>query len=232
MILIPVWTFFLLGAHHGARAAAAGRSTRPRSLAGLLSFTALLGAIYIMNQIADRAADLEGEQALSHRHGESSRCARPGSRRPRSSPSPSPWRSRSCRRSSARSSPRASPSARPTRSSPCGSRRRPVLDVLANAAGNGVLNTLAGWIAVGAPLAGWRSLAPLPVRRRVGPSRDDARRPRGRFEDGIQDERRGARRSRAGSSSRRRSWGELSRRPISRATTRRSSLRFSRFPSF
>lgn len=41
-------------------------------------------------------------------------------------------------------------------------KRRPLLDVLANAAGNGALNTLAGWIAVGAPLAGWISLVPYP----------------------------------------------------------------------
>jgi 1,4-dihydroxy-2-naphthoate octaprenyltransferase len=37
-----------------------------------------------------------------------------------------------------------------------------VLDVLANAAGNGILNTLAGWISAGAPLAGWAVLTPYP----------------------------------------------------------------------
>jgi 4-hydroxybenzoate polyprenyltransferase len=41
-------------------------------------------------------------------------------------------------------------------------KRRPVVDVIANAVGNGILNTLAGWIATGAPLVGLSTLAPYP----------------------------------------------------------------------
>jgi len=161
MILIPVWTFFLLGAHHGAKAAALPIDAL-HLLAGLLSFTTLLGAIYVMNQIADRAADLEGKKLFLISEGIISTKAA--------------WIetlalvaasfalalvflplvfSAICAASLALG---AMYSLEPVRL-----KRRPVLDVLANAAGSGVLNTLAGWAAVGAPLEGWVSLLPYPV---------------------------------------------------------------------
>lgn len=160
MILIPVWTFFLLGARHGALAAGIDVDG-PRLLAGLLSFTALLGAIYIMNQIADRAADLAGNKLFLVSKGiVSVRAA---------------WIEAAalaavsfcaallflplifCGILAASLALGAAYSLEPLRL-----KRRPVLDVLANAVGNGVLNTLAGWIAAGAPLGGWPSLVPYP----------------------------------------------------------------------
>jgi len=160
MILIPVWTFFLLGAHHGA-AAAGGAVDGARCLAGLISFTALLGAIYIVNQIADRAADLEaGKLFLLPRGIITARAA---------------WIEAASLVAlsfaaaiallpllftvilAASLALGAAYSLEPVRL-----KRRPALDVLANAAGNGVLNTLAGWAAVGAPLEGWETLIPYP----------------------------------------------------------------------
>lgn len=160
MILIPVWTFYLLGAHHGANASGTAIETA-RLTAGLVSFTALLGAIYIMNQIADRGADLEGNKLFLIPQGIITVRAA--------------WIEAaalvvaSCALALA-TLPRlfavilaaslalgAAYSLEPVRL-----KRRPVLDVLANAAGNGVLNTLAGWIAAGAPIAGWTSLLPYP----------------------------------------------------------------------
>jgi 4-hydroxybenzoate polyprenyltransferase len=160
MILIPVWTFYLLGAHHGANASGTAIETA-RLAAGLVSFTALLGAIYIMNQIADRGADLEGNKLFLIPQGIITVRAA--------------WIEAaalvvaSCALALA-TLPRlfavilaaslalgAAYSLEPVRL-----KRRPVLDVLANAAGNGVLNTLAGWIAAGAPIAGWTSLLPYP----------------------------------------------------------------------
>ncbi|MCX5752624.1 MAG: UbiA family prenyltransferase [Candidatus Krumholzibacteria bacterium] len=161
MILIPVWTFFLLGAHHGATAAGIDVGAS-RLLAGLFSFTALLGAIYIMNQIADRAADLAGNKLFLLSKGiVSARAA---------------WIEAAALVAvsfcaallflplvfsgilAASLALGAAYSFEPVRL-----KRRRVLDVLANAVGNGVLNTLAGWIAAGAPLAGWPSLAPYPL---------------------------------------------------------------------
>jgi 4-hydroxybenzoate polyprenyltransferase len=160
MILIPVWTFFLLGAHHGTKAGAS--AVHPLRLgAGLLSFTALLGAIYIMNQIADRAADLAGNKCFLVSRGIISVRAA--------------WIEAlalvvaSFAAALALLPPLftgilavslalgAAYSLEPVRL-----KRRAALDVLSNAAGNGVLNTLAGWIAVGAPLTGLTALIPYP----------------------------------------------------------------------
>ncbi|HMA77425.1 MAG TPA: hypothetical protein VKO43_08955, partial [Candidatus Krumholzibacteriaceae bacterium] len=57
IILIPVWTFFLLGAYHATDIAE--KSMRNHLLlCGILSFTALIGAVYIINQITDKETDL------------------------------------------------------------------------------------------------------------------------------------------------------------------------------
>jgi len=161
MILIPVWTFFLLGAHHGALAAGI-EIDAPRLLAGLFSFTALIGAIYIINQIADRAADLAGNKLFLLSTG--------------IVPVRAAWIEAAalvaasfcvallflpllfCGILAASLALGAAYSLEPVRL-----KRRRVLDVLANAVGNGVLNTLAGWIAAGAPAGGWPSLAPYPL---------------------------------------------------------------------
>jgi 4-hydroxybenzoate polyprenyltransferase len=160
MILIPVWTFFLLGAHHGA--AAAGTAIDAfRLLAGLFSFTALLGAIYIVNQIADRDADFAANKLFLLSKG--------------IVPVRAAWIEAAALVAvsfgaallflpivfsgilAASLALGAAYSLEPVRL-----KRRPVLDTLANAIGNGVLNTLAGWVAAGAPVGGWPSLAPYP----------------------------------------------------------------------
>ena len=160
MILIPVWTFFLLGAYHGA---AGGTGVDPlRLLAGLFSFTALLGAIYIANQIADREADRAANKLFLLSRG--------------IVPVRAAWIEAGALVAvsfgvailflpiafsgilAASLALGAAYSLEPVRL-----KRRPVLDTLANALGNGVLNTLAGWIAAGAPMGGWPSLAPYPL---------------------------------------------------------------------
>jgi len=161
MILIPVWTFFLLGAHHGA-AASGTEIDAPRLLAGLCSFTALLGAIYIVNQIADRDADLAANKLFLLSKG--------------IVPVRAAWIEAAALAVAAFGvaflflpalfswvlaaslALGAAYSLEPVRL-----KRRPVLDTLANAVGNGVLNTLAGWIAAGAPPGGWPALAPYPL---------------------------------------------------------------------
>jgi len=160
MILIPVWTFFLLGARHGANASGAAIEAA-HVAAGLVSFTALLGAIYIMNQISDRAADLAGNKLFLIPRGIITVRAA--------------WIEAAalvavsfalalallgalfCVLLALSLALGAAYSLEPVRL-----KRRPVVDVLANAAGNGVLNTLAGWVAAGAPIAGWTSLIPYP----------------------------------------------------------------------
>jgi 4-hydroxybenzoate polyprenyltransferase len=160
MILIPVWTFFLLGARHGAAAAGTDLDA-PGLLAGLFSFTALLGAIYIANQIADRDADLAANKLFLISR--------------RIVPARAAWIEAAALVAfsfgvallflpimfswilAASLALGAAYSLEPVRL-----KRRPVLDTLANAIGNGVLNTLAGWVAAGAPLGGWPSLAPYP----------------------------------------------------------------------
>jgi len=67
MILIPVWTFFLLGARHGHRTS--GGSPDPVMLAaGLAIFSALLGAVYVINQITDRRTDLAANKLFLISH--------------------------------------------------------------------------------------------------------------------------------------------------------------------
>jgi 4-hydroxybenzoate polyprenyltransferase len=160
MILIPVWTFFLLGARHGAKAASAALDPL-RFGAGILSFTSLIGAVYIVNQIADRRADLAANKLFLIPRGIVSLRAAWIEAAALSAasfaislvllPAPFTWIL------AASLALGAAYSLEPVRL-----KRRPALDVIANAAGNGVLNTLAGWVAAGAPLDGWRVLVPYP----------------------------------------------------------------------
>ena len=60
VILVPGWVFLLLGYHSGR--AWVGEPASPwyppgRLLLSLVIFTAIMGAIYILNQICDREAD-------------------------------------------------------------------------------------------------------------------------------------------------------------------------------
>ena len=161
MILIPVWTFYLLGAHHAVSPLGRPMAKLP-FLAGLISFTALLGAVYIMNQVADRRVDLERNKLfLIPRRIISTTAA---------------WIECIVLIAAAfilglvflplgfslvlvfSLALGAAYSLEPVRL-----KRRPLVDVLANAAGNGLLNTLAGWIASGAPLHGWTVLLPYPL---------------------------------------------------------------------
>jgi len=161
MILIPVWTFFLLGARHGVRAAGIATDT-PRLLIGAACFTAVAGAAYIVNQISDRETDRRAGKLFLIPHGIISL--------------PAAWAEAALLTvlsfaTAALTMPGpflmilaagallgAAYSMEPVRL-----KRRPVLDVLANALANGVINTLAGWTAVGAPLDGIEALAPYPV---------------------------------------------------------------------
>lgn len=161
MILIPVWTFYLLGAWHGLDLSGASTPRLP-FLIGLVSFTALLGAIYIINQISDRETDQRGGKLFLLSH------------------------SIITNRAAALEAALLASfsivlgflfmpagfnivlilglglglaySVEPVRL-----KKRSVIDVLANAVGNGVLNTLAGWTAVGAPLEGLEALIPYPL---------------------------------------------------------------------
>jgi chlorophyll synthase len=161
MILIPVWTFYLLGAHHAVSPLGRHVAKGP-FLAGLLSFTALLGAVYIMNQIADRKVDLERDKLFLIPRG--------------IIPPVAAWIECIVLIAAAfilglvflplrftlilalGLALGAAYSLEPMRL-----KRRPLVDVLANAAGNGILNTLAGWVATGAPLHGWTVLMPYPI---------------------------------------------------------------------
>jgi 4-hydroxybenzoate polyprenyltransferase len=161
MILIPVWTFYLLGAWHGRNAS--GGSIPPfRFFTGLVSFTALLGALYVINQISDRETDLKSGKLFLLSH------------------SIITGRAAALEAGLLLSLSAAlgiifmpagfnivlllgfllglAYSVEPVRL-----KRRPVLDVLANAVGNGILNTLAGWTAAGAPLDGFQALIPYPI---------------------------------------------------------------------
>lgn len=161
MILIPVWTFYLLGARHGSASTGLDIRLLP-FLAGLTSLTALLGAIYIINQISDRETDLKSGKLFLLSHSIIS-----------------------VRSALLEAALLISLSIAlgilfmPVRFNiilllglvlglaysiePVRLKKRPVLDVLANAAGNGLLNTLAGWTAAGAPLEGLTALIPYPL---------------------------------------------------------------------
>jgi 4-hydroxybenzoate polyprenyltransferase len=161
MILIPVWTFYLLGSRHGSVSSGSAIELLP-FLAGLVSFTALLGAIYIINQITDRETDRANRKLFLVSHS--------------IIPLRSAWiEALLLIAFSFAVSLLLMPavftvilvvslalgigySVEPVRF-----KRRPVLDVLSNAAGNGVLNTLAGWVAVGAPLEHLEILVPYPL---------------------------------------------------------------------
>lgn len=57
-LLFPVWTLLLLGYHHGRTSPEASETTQPLQLwATLCLYTLLMGAVYIVNQIADRETD-------------------------------------------------------------------------------------------------------------------------------------------------------------------------------
>jgi len=161
IILIPVWTFFLLGAYHGSSAA----DTQIRAgsfLAGLFSFTALIGAVYIINQIADRESDLVNRKLffLPHRIISARAAWIEASLLALASLTigyllVSPLFAFTLAVSLALG---AAYSLDPVRF-----KKRPLLDVLSNAAGNGILNTLAGWIAAGAALSNPIALLPYPL---------------------------------------------------------------------
>jgi 4-hydroxybenzoate polyprenyltransferase len=161
MILIPVWTFFLLGAWHGSRSTGA-TPNGPSLLAGILTFTAIVAAAYIINQITDRETDRASGKLFLLSHGVIS---------VRAAWTEAAFLAVSAVAASVLLLPRgftaiiligawlgAAYSIEPYRL-----KKRAVLDVLANAVANGVLNTLAGWIAVGAPLDGLAILAPYPL---------------------------------------------------------------------
>jgi 4-hydroxybenzoate polyprenyltransferase len=160
MILIPVWTFCLLGAWHASRTTATPLDGS-LLLTGIASFTAMVAAAYIVNQITDRAADRASGKLFLVSHGVIGLAAA---------------RVETCiliilSIAAALLLPYrfilillaggalgAAYSLEPVRL-----KRRPFLDVLANALANGVLNTLAGWAAIGAPLEGLAILAPYPL---------------------------------------------------------------------
>lgn len=161
MILIPVWTFFLLGAWHGSKTSKLTIS--PVNIAsGIFCFTALLGAVYIINQITDRKADLVNKKLFLIPHSIIS--------------IKSAWIETAILLIiSFTMAPLllsikftvilglslalgAAYSLEPVRL-----KKRPFLDVMANSIGNGVLNTLAGWFAIGAPAEGLEILAPYPL---------------------------------------------------------------------
>lgn len=161
MILIPVWTFFLLGARHASWSTGTTVDIT-LLLTGILSFTAVVAAAYIINQITDRETDRASGKLFLLSHGIIKVRAA--------------WIEAAVLTVSAVAAavfllPRgfvaiiligawlgAAYSIEPYRF-----KRRPVLDVLANAIANGVLNTLAGWVAIGAPLEGLAVLAPYPL---------------------------------------------------------------------
>lgn len=160
-ILIPVWTFFLLGAKH-AESKGAEPFGSARSLLAIFSFTALVGAIYIINQISDRETDrIRGKLFLLAEGIVSNKVA---------------WLEASILTVvSFLLAVFLQPpiflsillvglllgvaySMEPVRL-----KKRPMLDVLANAVGNGIINTLAGWIAVGGSLRALSVLSPYPL---------------------------------------------------------------------
>ncbi|MDD3643711.1 MAG: UbiA family prenyltransferase [Candidatus Krumholzibacteria bacterium] len=159
-ILLPVWTFFLLGASHGARAGAAA-PVLPL-LAGIASFTAMMGAVYIVNQIADRESDRANGKLFLLSHG--------------IVPARAAWTEAALLVAAALAAaaltlPRTFLAALCAglllglgySLEPVRLKRRPVLDLVASGLGSGLVNTLAGWTAIGAPLREIFVLAPYPL---------------------------------------------------------------------
>jgi len=160
MILIPVWTFFLLGSYHAMNSS--GIDLPPQDIIpGLVSFTLLLGGIYIVNQISDKETDLANKKLfLIPKEIISTRAA---------------WIETAILTVASfaisvlylniqftviliiSSALGAAYSLRPFRF-----KGRVALDVLSNAIGNGVLNTLAGWVVVSTTTGEIIKLAPYP----------------------------------------------------------------------
>ncbi len=61
IVIIPVWTFFLLGAWHSG-SGLYDRIDPASFFYGIAAFTLLIGAVYIVNQISDRVSDLENDK--------------------------------------------------------------------------------------------------------------------------------------------------------------------------
>lgn len=62
-LLFPVWTLLLLGYHHGRMSPAAPEIHQPLQLWGTLClYSLLMGAVYIINQIADRETDAHNDK--------------------------------------------------------------------------------------------------------------------------------------------------------------------------
>ncbi|MBD3179701.1 MAG: hypothetical protein GF417_08890 [Candidatus Latescibacteria bacterium] len=61
MILIPVWSFFLLGASSDSESIGP-EAYSIKLIAGLISFTLMTGSFYIINQVTDRGSDLENDK--------------------------------------------------------------------------------------------------------------------------------------------------------------------------
>ncbi|MBU8921888.1 MAG: UbiA family prenyltransferase [Bacteroidales bacterium] len=158
MILVPVWTFYLLGAWHGQNIS--GIPTDPLSLFfGMTAFTLMLGAAYIVNQITDREADRANNKLFLLSHGI---ITIKGA-----------WIEASLL---AAASIAIGIFLLPGRFliillismvlgilysvEPVRLKRRPVLDIASNAIGSGIVNTLAGWTASGASLDGYIVLLP------------------------------------------------------------------------
>ena len=160
MILIPVWTFFLLGSYHAMNP---GEIEPPpqKIIPGLVSFTFLLGAIYIVNQISDKETDLANKKLFLIPYGIISMRAA--------------WIETAVLTLASiaisalylniqftiiliiSGALGAAYSLKPLRF-----KGRIALDVLSNAIGNGVLNTLAGWVVVSTGTDGLIKLTPYP----------------------------------------------------------------------
>lgn len=161
MILIPVWTFFLLGAKHGGAGAWA---TAPilRLLAGLVSITAAIGAVYVVNQIADRESDLRNDKLFLIPRGIVPMRAAWIETAVLAALSIAlgavflPWGFTALMIGGMALG--AAYSLEPVRL-----KRRAFWDVAANALWNGLMNTLAGWIAAGGSLERWPLLLPYPL---------------------------------------------------------------------
>jgi 4-hydroxybenzoate polyprenyltransferase len=158
MILVPVWTFYLLGAWHGRTTS--GTQTDPLHLiSGMVAFTLMLGAAYIVNQITDREADRANDKLFLLSHGIISIKGA--------------WIEAAILASSSIA---IGFFLLPGRFliilsismllgilysiEPFRLKRRPVLDIASNAIGSGIVNTLAGWSAGNASLDGWIVLLP------------------------------------------------------------------------
>ncbi len=158
MILVPVWTFYLLGAWHGQTVS--GTPTNFLSLiSGMIAFTLMLGAAYIVNQITDREADRANDKLFLLSHGIIT--------------VKKAWIEAALL---AASSIAIGAFLLPGRFliillismilgilysiEPVRLKKRPVLDIASNAIGSGIVNTLAGWTVSGASLEGSIVLLP------------------------------------------------------------------------